>query len=123
DEQEGEKLGSVRALRVDERALGCERVRRAESPVRVERAVPGARALDGEPARAATVDAIEARGEVALPRQVIGRVRRRDLDREVRREALHDRARVSLGAARDVAVPLNDDEQARAAQFATRSTS
>src|SRR2546430_5470611 len=122
-EQEVEELGRIRSLRVDERALVVEGVPSAERPSLVELEVPRARTLDWEPPDGHAVDLVEAGREVALPREVIGRVRGRDLDREMRPQALDDGARVSFGTARYVAVALHDDEEARLAQLATKSTS
>ena len=122
-EEEFEELRRVRALRVDERALVLERVSLAEGAALVQLEIPRARALDREASDGHAVHLIESRGEVALPREVVRRVRGRDLDREVRSEALHHGTCMGLGPAGYVAVPLHDDEQARTAQFATRSTS
>ena len=122
-EEEIEKLGRVWTLRVNESALVIERVGRAERATLVELEVPRTGALDREPAHGDAVDLIESGGEVALPRAVVGRVGGRDLHREMRSQALNHGARVRLRAARNVAVTLDDDEEARLAQFAARSTS
>lgn len=58
-EEEIEKLGRVRSLRVDERALVVERVASAKGAALVELEVPRARALDWEPADGHAVDLIE----------------------------------------------------------------
>src|SRR5438309_2106021 len=79
--------------------------------------------LVAEAADGHAVHLIDSRGEVALPGGAVGRGRGRDLDREMRAEALHHGAGVRLGPAGHVPVPLHDYEQARTAQFATRSTS
>ena len=61
-EEEIEELRRVRALRVDERSLVVERVRRAERAALVELEVPRARALHREPPHGHAVDLIESRG-------------------------------------------------------------
>src|SRR2546429_282684 len=83
------------------------------APLLEELEVPRPGTFAGEPPNCHAVDLVEAGREVALPREVIGRVRGRDLDREMRPQALHHGARVRLGAARYVAVALHDDEEAR----------
>src|SRR6266513_2370511 len=122
-EEEVDELGRVRPLRVDECAFVIQRVARPKGAALVRSEVPCARALDGKASHGDAVHPIEARGEVALPGEVVGRVRRRDFDRELRRETLHDGARVGLRASWHVAVTLHDDEKARFVQSATRSTS
>src|SRR5204863_2964977 len=117
--KEIEELGRVRPLRVDGRALIVERVSAAERAPLVEFEVPGAWTLDREAPNGHPVDLVEPRGEVALPRQVVGRVSRRDLHREVRSQPLDHRAGMRLRTARNVSVALHDDEQARVAQLAT----
>ena len=122
-EEELEELRRVRALRVDERALVVERVTRTEGASFEELEVPRAWAFDREAAHRDAVNGVDPRGQVVAPCPVVRRGRGRDLGREVRFQPLHDTARVRLRAAGHVAVARDDDEQARVAHLAARSTS
>src|SRR3989442_1567776 len=114
-----------RALRVDERELVRERVPRRERAMLAEPEVARATSFDGKASHGKAVDPSESGGVRVLPGPVVARGRRGDLDRDVRRETVHQRARVRLGAPGDVAVALHHDQEARAVAHwrATRSTS
>ena len=123
-EDEIEQLGCERALRVDERTLVVERVPRPERAPLVELEVPRAWPFHREAPHGDAVHRVEPGGEFAPPRPVIGRRRRRHFDREIVLQMPGDLPRMRFGAARDVAVSTNDDEEARAiVHAATRSTS
>src|SRR5688500_3186169 len=119
-----EQVGHDRPLRLDESALVGERVCSSEGASLVEAEVLRAPALDGETAHGDAVDDSLPRGELVLPGPVVARRRRRDLDVEVRREALDERAGVRLGTATaDLAVALHDDHEARRRHAAVSATS
>ncbi|OGO70679.1 MAG: hypothetical protein A3H36_00940 [Chloroflexi bacterium RIFCSPLOWO2_02_FULL_71_16] len=103
-----------RALRVEESQLVVEAVRVRERAALVAVEHPRARLLDREPPHRDVVDPREPRAQLVLPRPVVARRGRRDLDVHVRLELVHEHSRVRLRAAGDaVAVALDHDQERR----------
>ena len=102
-----------RALRVDERELVRERVPRRERAMLAEPEVARATSVHGKASHGNAIHPGESRGVRVLPGPVVARGRRGDLDRGVRREMVHQRARVRLGASGNVSVALHHDQEAR----------
>src|SRR5216683_3799716 len=109
-----EQIGYDRALRLDERSLVPERVRRGERAPLAEAEVARATSLHREAVHRDAVDHRLPGRELIRPRPVVARGRRRYLDVEVRTQSLRHRAGMRLrAAAGDVAVALHDDHEAR----------